>query len=414
MSSCSFRTAAAIAAAGVAVLIASSLAPPASLFQLSDSGDIERYFDYAHHTLDGQVPYRDFVLEYPPGALPVLLAAAPADHGYYDRFRFIMLALSAAALVLLSVALFLVGAKATELAAGVLVLATLPRTLASDLVLERFDVWPAVLVLLAVVGLLLGKRAFGLATLGVGAAAKLYPLALVPLALLTRRGRAHVLRDVTVLSAPALALMVPFGLLAPRGLGHVGWLLVRRPLHVESLGGSILLGAHRLGIYQPTIYLSVGNSWDLAGPAAKVVAVIGSLAEAAALVAVWFLFARGTRGPRELLVAVAAAVVGFVAFGKVLSPQYMVWVAAAVPLALGRVRWFTLTATVVAAVLTRYIYIYGYDDLLVAGSVSSWVMLARNIVLVAIFCSLALELRGRRRAPAATSAGFGTGNLTSP
>ena len=129
-----------------------------------------------------------------------------------------------------------------------------------------------------------------------------------------------------------------------------------RPLHVESLGGSILLAAHRLGVYKPTIYLSFANSWDLAGPAAKVVAVVGSLVEAAALLAVWFLFARGPRGPRELLLAVAAAVVGFVAFGKVLSPQYLVWVAAAVPLALGRVRPFALSATLAAALLTHYVY----------------------------------------------------------
>jgi hypothetical protein len=53
------------------------------------------------------------------------------------------------------------------------------------------------------------------------------------------------------------------------------------PLHVESLGGSILLVAHRLGIYEPTICLSFAGSWDLAGPAAKAVAVVGSLTEAA-------------------------------------------------------------------------------------------------------------------------------------
>jgi hypothetical protein len=95
-----------------------------------------------------------------------------------------------------------------------------------------------------------------------------------------------------------------------------------------------------------------------------------------------------------LLLAVAAAVVAFATFGKVLSPQYLVWVAAAVPLALGRVRPFALVATVAALLLTRYIYVDGYLDLLEAGRVS-WVMLARNLVLVALFCSLVLELAAR-------------------
>jgi hypothetical protein len=261
-------------------------------------------------------------------------------------------------------------------------------------------------VLLALLALLRGRRVLGLVALGVGAAAKLYPLALVPLAILTRRGRAHVRREVTIVTAAALALVVPFAIVAPRGVGHVGWLLVRRPLHVESLGGSILLVGHQLGVYKPTTYLSIGLSWDLAGPAAKAVALVGSLVEAAALVAVWFFFARGPRGPRELLLAVAAAVVGFVAFGKILSPQYMVWIAAAVPLALGRIRPYALTATLAALLLTLYVYDWGYFDLLRGGRVS-WMMLARNVILVALFCSLLLELAARGRPRAAGPADTG-------
>jgi uncharacterized membrane protein len=407
------RAAAAIAAAGVAILLVCSLAPPQRILSRSGHGDSAEYFRYAQHTFDGQVPYRDFTLEYPPGALPVLLAAGPADHGYYNRFRVLMLTLGSAAVVLLVVALFLAGASAAELAAGALVLATLPLMLNPGLVFDRFDFWPAALALVALVSLLRGRRTLCLVALGVGTAAKLYPLALVPLALLARRGRAHVRRDLAVVATAALVLVVPFALVAPRGLAHVGRLLVERPLQVESLGGSILLTAHRLGVYEPTTYYSFGHSWDLAGPAAKGVAIIGTLVEAAALVAVWFFFARGPRGPRELLLAFAAVVVGFVAFGKIISPQYMVWVAAAVPLALGRIRPFALSATLAAALLTLYVYDWGYFDL-VAGGRTSWVMLARNLILVALFCSLLLELAGRGRAWAAGPAPAGTMGDSAP
>ena len=407
MRSTSPRAAAAIAAGGVAIFLLSSLLPPQRILSRPDRGDIQEYFQYAQRTFQGQVPYRDFTLEYPPGALPVLLAPGPADHGYYDRFRLLMLALGAAAIALLVAVLFLAGADAAELAAGVLVPATLPFTLNPSLVVQRYDLWPAALVLLALLALLRGHRTLGLVALGVGAAAKLYPLALVPLAILTRRGRAHVRREVTIVTAAALALVVPFAVVAPRGIGHVGWLLVRRPLHVESLGGSILLVGHQLGVYKPTAHISIGLSWDLAGPAAKAVALGGSLVEAAALVAVWFFFARGPRGPRELLLAVAAAVVGFVAFGKILSPQYMVWIAAAVPLALGRIRPYALTATLAALLLTLYVYDWGYFDLLRGGRVS-WMMLARHVILVALFCSLLRELAARGRPRAAGPADTGT------
>jgi hypothetical protein len=403
--STSRRAAVAITASGVAILLACSLPPPSRLLSRPDPGDVEVYFNYAQRTFDGQVPYRDFYLEYPPGALPVLLAAGPADRGYDDRFRILMLAVGVATVILLARALFLAGANAAELAAGVLLLATLPLTLNPGLVFERYDLWPAALVLLAVIALLRGSRMLGLAALGVGAAAKVYPLALVPIVLLSRRGRTHMVRDLAVVAAAGLALVLPFALIAPRGIGHVGKLLVERPLHVESLGASVLLAAHRLGLYEPTIYFSIGQSWDLAGPAASAVAAIGSLAQVVALVAVWFFFARGPRGPRELLLASAAAVVAVVTFGKIFSPQFLVWVVAAVPLALGRVMPFVLATTVTAILLTHYVYEYGYYELLDAGRVS-WVMVARNLAMVALFLSLVYELAARGRAsPTPSNAG---------
>ena len=408
------RAAAVIACASAVVMLACALVPHWEPFSLADGGDIKRYYGYAKLTFEGEIPYHDFPVEYPPGFLPVILAAGPADQGYFDRFHVLTLALGVAALALLAVALFRAGASTVELAAAALVLATTPRTLSADLVFGRYDLWPAVLVLLAMAALL-GRRTLGLATLGLAGAAKVYPLVLVPLALSMRRGRARLRRDIAVLSAGVLALVVPFAVIAPRGVARVGWLLVRRDLHVESLGGSLLLVAEPLGVYQPTVFMShgIGNSWDLAGPAAQVVAVAGSLAGAAALATVWLVFARGPRGSRELLLAAAACVAGVVAFGKVLSPQYMVWVAAAVPLALGRVTRFVLPATVVAFLLTRAIYREGYFDMLAAGP-WSFVLLARNILLVAIFAALVFELAERARAHASLGAPARVRRTSSP
>jgi hypothetical protein len=324
--SASPRAAATIAAAGIVILLLTSLPPPQRILARPNHGDIELYFNYAQRTFDGQVPYRDFLLEYPPGALPVLLAPGPADGGYYDRFRLLMLVLAMGSIVLLVWALFLARADSAAIAAGVLVPATLPLTLNPGLVFERFDLWPVFLMLLAVVALLRGHQLLAFVALSIGAVAKLFPLALVPLVLLARRGHPHLRRDLAIAAGVGLAFLLPFGAIAPRGLGHVGSLLVHRPLQSESLGASILLASHRLGLYTPTTYLSIGNSWDLAGPAAKVVALVSSLVGAAALIAVWFLFARSRRGSREFLLAVAAIVVAFVAFGTIFSTQYMVWV----------------------------------------------------------------------------------------
>jgi hypothetical protein len=397
----------------VAVFVVTALPPPQRILSRPNHGDTREYFDYARRTYDGQVPYRDFTLEYPPGALPVFLAAGPANHGYHNRFRVLMLGLGIASIVLLVFALFVAGANAADLAAGVLVPATLPLTLNPALVFERFDLWPVFLMLLAVFALLRGRQLLCLVALSIGTVAKLFPFALVPLVLLARRGHAHLRRDLAIAALVGLAFLLPFGALAPRGLAHVGALLVRRPLQSESLGASILFTSHRLGFYTSSTYYSIGNSWDLAGPAAKVVALVSSLAEAAALIAVWVVFARSRRGSRELLLAVAAVVVGLVAFGKVFSTQYMVWVAFAVPLALGRIRPFALTATISALLLSLYNYDWGFFDLL-AGGRTSWVMLARNLILVVLFGSLLRELAARGRASESAPAAIAATALPAP
>jgi hypothetical protein len=383
-----------IAAAGVTWMVICAVVYPQHILSRPMRGDLSLYFRYAQRTLDGQIPYHDFALEYPPAALAPMLAAGPADDGYDTRFRILMLVLAAVVIVLLTFALHLAGATVAEIAAGVLVFATLPVTLPPGLVFERFDLWPAALVLAAMAALLCDRRVLAFAALGAGAAAKVFPLVLLPLALLTHRGRERLGRDLAAFVVGALVFIAPFIVLAPRGLAEVGSLLVRRPLQVESLGGSILLAAHRLGAYEPTIYLSYAKSWDLAGPVARGVAVIGSVAEAAALVAIWYLFARSPRGRRELLLAAAAAIAGFVAFGKILSPQYLVWVAAIVPLALGRTRPLVLTAVVTATLFTVYLYNVGYDELLAGGPIS-WMLVVRNLVLVGLFGLLLSELAAR-------------------
>src|SRR5205085_10240161 len=52
--------------------------------QIVDTPVYQRYGDAM---LDGQVPYRDFRVEYPPAALPVFLLPAIGDHGDELAYR---------------------------------------------------------------------------------------------------------------------------------------------------------------------------------------------------------------------------------------------------------------------------------------------------------------------------------------
>ena len=76
----SLRRRAIPAAVGGAVLFfAACSLPNVGLFDGDVLGDIPLYQTYGEAVLDRRVPYRDFFVEYPPGALPALVAPAAAS-----------------------------------------------------------------------------------------------------------------------------------------------------------------------------------------------------------------------------------------------------------------------------------------------------------------------------------------------
>jgi hypothetical protein len=121
-------------------------------------------------------------------------------------------------------------------------------------------------------------------------------------------------------------------------------------------------------------------------------AVAQALLQASAVIAVWILFARGPATRTRLLYASAAALVTFVALGKVLSPQFLIWLIPVIPL-LRRRRGLTAAAMLAAAlVLTQLWFPYRYWELaLHFGTLESWLVLVRDLVLVVL---LAVVVRG--------------------
>ncbi|HEX4678472.1 MAG TPA: glycosyltransferase 87 family protein, partial [Gaiellaceae bacterium] len=119
----------------------------------------------------GLVPYRDFALEYPPGALAMFIA--PAAFGNYA-------AAFAWQMSVCGVVLVVVVAAIRREAAFYVALAPV---LAGSLILSRFDLWPALLTVAALAALLRERHRLGWGLLGAAVAAKLWPFVIVPLAL---------------------------------------------------------------------------------------------------------------------------------------------------------------------------------------------------------------------------------------
>ena len=89
----------------------------------------------------------------------------------------------------------------------------------------------------------------------------------------------------------------------------------------------------------------------------------------------------------------AAALVAFVAFGKVLSPQYLIWLLFLVPLVGGLRGRVAVGAYALAAALTALWFPARYWALVkdVRPVRSSWLLLVRNLALVALLAVLLRE-----------------------
>ena len=361
--------------------------------------DTPGYEKYADAIASGQVPYRDFSVEYPPGALlPMLAPKLTAPNGNFGAYghSFEKWMAGAGVLMTLLAALALAALRPPPLRAlAAMTLVAASPLLLGNLMLSRFDLWVAALTVGAVAALLWDRRTTSAIVLGAAIATKLFPAVLCPIGLAwiwRRHGRRAALVWLVEVVAVCAVVFLPFVAVAPGGIEHSFTAQLDRPLQLESLAGAILIVLHDSA--GTTLHVFSTMSQNLSGPGAHVAAVLSSVAQAVALVGAWILFARGPQTRERLVLFSAAAVAAFVAFGKVLSPQYLVWLIPLVPLVRSRLAQALLVAGVV---LTQVEFPKRYWELAnefrpaVAG-----VVLARDLVIVALFLVLALE-PGRER-----------------
>jgi len=379
------------ALAGCAVLLTSwLLLTHVGFWKRGQRVDTGFYRMYGTNVLNGEVPYRDFSLEYPPAALPVFVVPAlgrPKTAAAY-RFRFEWLMALCGVLALVSADAVL---RALEVAGrvrlGALLLAGVSPLLLGPVVLTRYDLWPAALSAAALAAFVRDRSRLGGAALGLAAAAKLYPAAVAPVAIAyvwRRQGRAAALRSVAAVAAVFGACVLPFAVIAPQGTWHPLALELHRPLEVESLGGALLLAAHHVLGLKLGLLLTY-RSDNLGGTRAAVVAALTTAAEVAALIWVWVACARRRLTGRELVRGAAAAVAVMLALGKVFSPQYLIWLVPLVAAAEPRLRRRALPLLAAACALTQTWYPRHADALLQEfRAPESWLLLVRDLAVVAL------------------------------
>ena len=215
----------------------------------------------------GALPYGDEELEYPPFSIPVIVGPALVGEGaeaYNEDFEIQMLVVDLAIVLLLALAL--PGTARHVIAAlavytlGIVALSGIVLG-ASDideapLALGRFDLWPALLVLAAVLARERGRSATWSALLSAGVALKAYPLALFPALLRGERnlGRVAVAAAIPVVAAAAIVLGFgdefgsAIGYHADRGLQIEA--VAATPLEIASINDTSAEAGVRLGQLQ--------------------------------------------------------------------------------------------------------------------------------------------------------------------
>ena len=328
--------------AGVVAFLISCAVARGGFFSSVDPGDVGRYHDFAQQMQDGRIPYRDFYMEYPPGAIPAFLAPLPLTWlAHYDlAFKFTVALAGVLLVAVCAVALRLLGAGRSRVLATYALVAAGPAALGA-VELNRYDLWPALLCVLALAALVAGRPRLGFgAASRSGASSRSSRSSSLPVAALyvfRSRGRAALEGAVTTFAVVFLIVVLPFAALAPGGLWYSVYTQSIRHLQLESLGSSILLAADSLGLYSGKIVPGKPGSLDLSGGLPNALGVLTLVAFLAALAAVVVAYLRATEGKETLVLGFAASVTAFVAFSKVISPQFLVWLIPLVPLVARRV-----------------------------------------------------------------------------
>jgi hypothetical protein len=185
-------------------------------------------------------------------------------------------------------------------------------------------------------------------------------------------------------------IVVPFAVIGPHGLSWALQRQLNRPLQVESLGAAFFGIAHVIAGVDLHVVKRAGSD-NLIGGGPDVASTLLGIATVVALVAVYELYRRGRGTTEQLVIASVAAVVGYVAFSKVFSPQYLVWLLPLVPLVRGR----AVTALLVVIVGMTQIWepyrYYKYYKEFPPGLTT--LVLVRDLLVVVLFVLLLRSMR---------------------
>ncbi|MFA5809297.1 MAG: glycosyltransferase 87 family protein [Thermoleophilia bacterium] len=375
--------------------------------------DIPVYYSYASRIAQGLMPYRDFSSEYPPLAmalfsLPRLLSGA-GESEFVAWFQVEMLLFSCGIVLLLSWISWSQWQNVWKVA-GTLAMYTLFLLSLGSIVQERFDLAAAFLMLASVACFITDRYLAAWLLLGIGLMTKVVPVLIAPIFLIAhyrRRQFNEVWMGPVAMIMAALTVSIPFLLASPEGLANAFLYHVERPLQIESTWSSPILLYSKLTGYPAYIMNSYGSHNVYSTVSDTLVMISGPLTAVALLTGYWIFWRRSRKDGNGLpdisgntiIRFVAIAIVTFIVGGKVLSPQFLIWLIPLVPLVIGADR--IALAGIFEAVLlfTQFEFPYSYWQLYTLQPYMVATVAVRNLLLIVLLVMLVAALGSHYRAP---------------
>ena len=377
--------------------------------------DLPLYRSVANAIREGLLPYRDLPFEYPPLAAAVVALPGMAGRGeeaYRLAFGALMLATAVGVLLLTG---FLAARTRGDARRAMLAVAAAPL-LCGAMIRTHFDLAPVALTLGALALLCAGRTRIGLGTLGLAVMTKGFPLVVAPVAIAWLRGRAGrraALRGTLALALVIAAVSSAAAAVSPAGAADAVRFQGERPVQLESSPALVLLALDGLGLGEARIRPSHGSHAVL-HPAGDAVTALFGAALVGALVFLTVAAAVRPRSERQLVLASLSAVAAFAALGKVLSPQFLIWL---IPLAALAIAWrmrALALATAAAIALTLVEFPSRYWDLVAREPFPLVVVALRDVAIVAALAAAMRAVAALRGFRARSGVGLVGGSAVSP
>jgi uncharacterized membrane protein len=361
------------------------------------------FMDYASQIIQGHMPYRDFSFEYPPIALVFFILPRLFSSDYlifYILFCFEVIAFDVIGILLVA-AIARQLKQSLALRLGIFSLALL---FIGPIVYLRYDLFPAIMVLAAIYAFHENKHKTAWVILALGTMTKIYPLLVAPLFFVYYLAHRQYRRLITgILSFMFVSLITTLPFLVMTGNGFIDFLKYQasRGLQIESSYSSVLLLLHNLRLVSINIYTGWG-SVNTGGSLADYLAGLSTPISLVLLGTVYFIFLRNQLKSEFRLEppnAIAShitdytvlVIIIFMVSGKVLSPQFIVWLYPLIPLIVSPWHCAAWITFMIVGLLTMYIYPIHYIELTYLEPITVYVLFCRNILLALLGGFLAIK-----------------------